>query len=42
MGCMDSVEWNGGVERWNGMERPDKRNGGRVRPSTLKIGRIAA
>ena len=19
MGCLDSVEWNGGLERWNGM-----------------------
>ena len=30
LGCMDSVDWNGGMEwwngmEWNGMERPMKR-----------------
>ena len=43
--CMDSVDWNGGMEwwnglDWNGMEWPDKRcNCGCIRPLTLKLGR---
>ena len=43
-GCMDSVDWNGGVEwwnglDWNGMEQPDKLGScGRVRPLPLKFG----
>ena len=46
---MDSVDWNGGMEwwngldwtglEWNGMERPDKLGScGRVRPLPLKFG----
>ena len=43
MGCMDSVDWNGGMDwtgmEWNGMERLDKLGCcGRVRPLPLKFG----
>ena len=36
MGCLDSVDWNGGMEMWNGMELDIRRQFcGRVRPLTL-------